>query len=121
MDELLMQYLPILVFLIIAFGLGTVMIAIPFIVNRLRPDVEKESQYECGFAAFDNARVPFDIRFYMVSIMFIIFDLEISFMFPWAVALTLLPEFGFWSMMVFLLVLFVGFIYEWRKGALEWK
>jgi NADH-quinone oxidoreductase subunit A len=108
-------------FMVIAVAIGTVMIALPFLASRGRKGINKVSQYECGFAPFDDARVPFDIRFYLVSILFIIFDLEIAFLFPWAIALKQLPEVGFWSMIVFLLVLAIGFIYEWRKGALNWK
>ncbi|MCE2992577.1 MAG: NADH-quinone oxidoreductase subunit A [Candidatus Jidaibacter sp.] len=120
-DGLLLSYLPIFMFLVIAFGLATVMILIPFFVARVRGDTEKSSAYECGFESFGDSRMPFDVRFYLVSILFIIFDLEIAFLFPWAITLNLLPELGFWSMMFFLFILAVGFIYEWRRGALEWK
>ncbi len=97
------------------------MVAIPFIVSLKRPDSEKLSAYECGFEAFGDARGQFDVRFYLVAILFIIFDLEIAFLFPWAVSLREIGEFGFWSMMVFLGVLTIGFIYEWKKGGLEWE
>lgn len=115
------EYLPILIFLGVAIGLAFIMIVIPFIVALRRPDQEKLSQYECGFEAFSDARGKFDIRFYLVAILFIIFDLEIAFLFPWAVSLKEIGVFGFWSMMVFLSVLTVGFIYEWKKGGLEWE
>lgn len=121
MEQIALQYFPILVFLIIAVGLATVMVVLPRIVAKQKPDAEKLSQYECGFEAFDDARAQFDIRFYLVAILFIIFDLEIAFLFPWAVALGEIGEFGFWSMMVFLGLLTIGFIYEWKKGALEWE
>ncbi len=114
-------YFPILVFLVIAVGLATVMVVLPRIVAKQRPDKEKLSRYECGFEAFDGARSKFDIRFYLVAILFIIFDLEIAFLFPWAIALGDIGVFGFWSMMVFLGLLTIGFIYEWKKGALEWE
>ena len=115
MDDLLLEYLPILVFLGIALGLGIILLLIR------NPDPEKVSAYECGFKAFDDARMKFDVRFYLVSILFIIFDLEIAFLFPWAVAFQDISMIGFWSMMVFLGVLTVGFAYEWKKGALEWE
>ena len=121
MDLLLREYLPILVFLGIALGLSLVIVLASFIVARQRPDSEKLSPYECGFDPFDDARARFDVRFYLVAILFIIFDLEVAFLFPWAVALGRIGLFGFWSMIVFLGVLTVGFIYEWRKGALEWE
>ncbi len=118
---LLDDYLPIFIFLVLAVGISFLMVGLPFIVSRGRNDKQKVSQYECGFEAFDDARKEFDVRFYLVAILFIIFDLEIAFLFPWAIVLNSLPEVGFWSMMFFLFVLTVGFIYEWRKGALEWK
>ncbi|MEL6234598.1 MAG: NADH-quinone oxidoreductase subunit A [Pseudomonadota bacterium] len=121
MDELLREYLPIIIFLGIAIGLGLVFAIIPAIVAVSRPDPEKTSAYECGFNAFDDARMKFDVRFYLVSILFIIFDLEVAFLFPWAVAFKDVGLFGFWSMMVFLAVLTIGFAYEWKKGALEWE
>jgi NADH-quinone oxidoreductase subunit A len=121
LDALLVEYLPILVFLAIAAGLTGVIVAASYLVARQRPDVAKTSAYECGFEAFDDARGKFDVRFYLVSILFIIFDLEVAFLFPWAVSLGKIGAFGFWSMMVFLVVLTVGYVYEWRKGALEWE
>ncbi len=120
MDVLLQSYLPIIVFLAIALAIGLALLVAPFIVAHRAPDVEKLSAYECGFNAFDDARMKFDVRFYLVAILFIIFDLEVAFLFPWAVAFKSLGWFGFWSMMVFLAILTIGFIYEWRKGALEW-
>jgi len=121
MDGLLREYLPILVFLGIAVALSLVMVVASYVVARQKPDSEKLSPYECGFEPFDDARSKFDVRFYVVAILFIIFDLEVAFLFPWAVSLGSLGMFGFWSMLVFLAVLTVGFIYEWRKGALEWE
>ncbi|MEE8188869.1 MAG: NADH-quinone oxidoreductase subunit A [Kiloniellales bacterium] len=121
MEDLLVEYLPILIFLMIAIALAVVMVAASYVIARQRPDSEKDSAYECGFEAFDDARGRFDVRFYMVAILFIIFDLEVAFLFPWAVALSEIGEFGFWSMVVFLAILTVGFIYEWKKGALEWE
>lgn len=120
-SDLLVNYLPIVVFLAIATGLAVVIVLASFIVSKQKPDSEKVSAYECGFEAFDDARTKFDVRFYLVSILFIIFDLEVAFLFPWAVALGKIGVYGFWSMMVFLGVLTIGFIYEWRKGALEWE
>lgn len=121
MTSVLNAYFPILVFLAIAVGLSLVMVVIPFIVAKYRPDVEKNSPYECGFEPFGDARGRFDVRFYLVAILFIIFDLEVAFLFPWAVSLDTIGVDGFWSMMAFLGVLTVGFVYEWRKGALEWE
>lgn len=121
MESILSQYLPIVIFLGIAGALSIVLVILPFIVGLRKPDKEKLSSYECGFEAFDDARGQFDIRFYLVSILFIIFDLEIAFLFPWAIVLKEVGVFGFWSMMVFLGVLTIGFIYEWKKGALEWE
>src|SRR5690606_11155854 len=121
MIPILAEYLPILIFIGIAIGLGSVMVAGSYLIARQRPDSEKTSAYECGFEAFDDARSKFDVRFYLVSILFIIFDLEVAFLFPWAVSLGKIGLFGFWSMMVFLGVLTIGFIYEWKKGALEWE
>ena len=120
MNQLLMDYLPLAVFIGVAAAIGMALLVAPFIVAYQQPDSEKLSAYECGFAAFDDARMKFDVRFYLVSILFIIFDLEVAFLFPWAVAFKDVGAFGFWSMMVFLGVLTIGFIYEWRKGALEW-
>lgn len=115
------QYLPILFFLAVAIGLSCVIILIPFIINKRHPDKEKNSPYECGFEGEGIVRNQFDIQFYLVAILFIIFDLEVAFLFPWAVSLGKIGVFGFWSMMVFLTLLTVGFIYEWKRGALEWK
>jgi NADH-quinone oxidoreductase subunit A len=120
MDGLLADYLPLVIFIGVALVLAAALLVAPFIVAVRRPDPEKVSSYECGFNAFDDARMKFDIRFYLVAILFIIFDLEVAFLFPWAVAFGSLGWFGFWSMMIFLTVLTVGFIYEWKKGALEW-
>lgn len=119
--ELLSNYLPIIVFLVIATGLAMVMVLASFIAGRQRPDPEKNSAYECGFEPFGDARSKFDVRFYLVSILFIIFDLEIAFLFPWAISLGKIGVYGFCSMMLFLGVLTIGFIYEWRKGALDWE
>ena len=120
MNELLMDYLPLAIFMAVALGVCLALLVAPFLIAYKRPDSEKLSAYECGFNAFDDARMKFDVRFYLVAILFIIFDLEVSFLFPWAVAFGDLGLYGYWSMMVFLGVLTVGFIYEWRKGALEW-
>ena len=117
---MLENYLPILVFIIVGLGLGTVMILIGAVLGPQRPDSQKLSPYECGFEAFEDSRMKFDVRYYLVAILFIIFDLEVAFLFPWAVAFKSLGWFGFWSMMIFLAVLTIGFIYEWKKGALEW-
>jgi len=121
MQELLRNYLPILIFLGIAVAISGVMVLASVIVARQRPNPEKLSAYECGFDAFGDARTKFDVRYYLVAILFIIFDLEVAFLFPWAVTLGKIGVFGFWSMIVFLGVLTVGFIYEWKKGALEWE
>ncbi len=121
MDDLLREYLPILIFLGIAAALSLIMVFGSMVVARQHPDSEKLSPYECGFEAFDDARSRFDVRFYLVTLLFIIFDLEVAFLFPWAVSLGETGVFGFWSMMIFLGILTVGFIYEWRKGALEWE
>jgi NADH-quinone oxidoreductase subunit A len=121
MDSLLAEYFPILVFLVIAVAIGIAMITASFVLARQRPDSEKLSPYECGFDPFEDSRVRFDVRYYLVAILFIIFDLEVAFLFPWAVSLGDVGVFGFWSMIVFLGVLTVGFAYEWRKGALEWE
>ncbi len=120
MEGLLAEYLPILIFLGIAIAMAVLMVAASYIVARQRPDSEKDSAYECGFEAFDDARGRFDVRFYLVAILFIIFDLEGAFLFPWAVALGEIGVFGFWSMVIFLGILTIGFIYEWKKGGLEW-
>ena len=121
MEGLLLEYLPILIFIGIAGVLGTALLVIPFIIAPSKPDPEKLSAYECGFNAFSDARMKFDVRFYLVSILFIIFDLEVAFLFPWAITLRANGVAAFWSMMAFLGVLTVGFIYEWKKGALEWE
>lgn len=121
MDALLREYLPILIFLGVAIGIAVAMVTASYIAARQKPDSEKLSAYECGFEAFDDARSRFDVRFYLVAILFIIFDLEVAFLFPWAVAFGDLGMFGFWSMIIFLGILTVGFVYEWRKGALEWE
>ncbi|MCO4825241.1 NADH-quinone oxidoreductase subunit A [Amylibacter sp.] len=121
MEDLLREYLPILVFIGIAVALGLVLILAAIIVAVRNPDAEKTSAYECGFNAFDDARMKFDVRFYLVSILFIIFDLEVAFLFPWAASFKDVGVLGFWSMMVFLGVLTIGFAYEWKKGALEWE
>ena len=124
MDAFLLEYLPIVIFLGISSAIGIVFILASAVLAPKAPDPEKLSAYECGFNAFDDSRMKFDVRFYLVSILFIIFDLEVAFLFPWAVSLMDLPRdqvvFAFWSMMAFLGVLTVGFIYEWKKGALEW-
>ena len=125
MNAFLLEYLPIVIFLGIAAALGLLFMIAAWVLAPKNPDSEKLSAYECGFNAFDDARMKFDVRFYLVSILFIIFDLEVAFLFPWGVALMKLPHetqvFAFWSMMLFLGVLTVGFIYEWKKGALEWE
>jgi NADH-quinone oxidoreductase subunit A len=120
MSALLLDYLPLVVFVAVSLVIGLVLLIAPFIVAYKQPDPEKLSAYECGFNAFDDARMKFDVRFYLVAILFIIFDLEVSFLFPWAVAFREIGLYGFWTMMVFLAVLTIGFIYEWKKGALEW-
>lgn len=121
MQDMLNEYLPIMIFLGLAIALGAILIIAAAIIAVRNPDPEKVSAYECGFNAFDDARMKFDVRFYLVSILFIIFDLEVAFLFPWAVAFKDLSMVGFWSMMVFLGVLTIGFAYEWKKGALEWE
>ncbi len=121
MSALLINYLPILIFLGIALALGVIILLATYILARQQPDTEKLSPYECGFEPFEDSRGRFDVRFYLVAILFIIFDLEVAFLFPWAVSLGNIGLFGFWSMMIFLGVLTIGFIYEWKKGALEWE
>ena len=121
LEDLLREYLPIVIFLGLASALGAILVLAAVIGAVRNPDPEKVSAYECGFNAFDDARMKFDVRFYLVSILFIIFDLEVAFLFPWAVAFQDLSMVGFWSMMVFLGVLTIGFAYEWKKGALEWS
>jgi len=120
MTLLFNDYLPIVVFIGVALFIGGALMIAPWLVAYRNPDPEKLSAYECGFNAFDDARMKFDVRFYLVAILFIIFDLEVVFLIPWAISFTDAGEFGFWAMMVFLAVLTVGFIYEWKKGALEW-
>lgn len=120
-QDLLIEYLPILIFIAIAAGLSIIMVAASYLAAKQNPDKEKLSAYECGFEAFDDSRGKFDVRFYLVSILFIIFDLEIAFLFPWAVSLGTIGVIGFWSMFTFLMVLTIGFIYEWKKGALDWE
>jgi NADH-quinone oxidoreductase subunit A len=120
MSELLLSYLPLAIFIAVALALSLALLIAPFIVAHQAPDPDKLSAYECGFNAFDDARMKFDVRFYLVAILFIIFDLEVSFLFPWAVTFQEVGVYGFWAMMIFLGVLTIGFIYEWRKGALEW-
>ena len=120
MNALLLDYLPVIIFVAVALVIAGALLIAPFLVAYKLPDPEKLSAYECGFNAFDDARMKFDVRFYLVSILFIIFDLEVAFLFPWAVSFSEVGMLGFWSMMVFLAVLTVGFIYEWKKGALEW-
>jgi NADH-quinone oxidoreductase subunit A len=121
MEAMLAEYLPIFIFMGIAIAIASAALIASYVVARQLPDPEKVSAYECGFDAFDDARGQFDVRFYLVAILFIIFDLEIAFLFPWAIALGDIGAFGYWSMMVFLGVLTVGFVYEWKKGALEWE
>jgi NADH-quinone oxidoreductase subunit A len=117
----LAQYLPILIFLGIATVVSAAAISMSLLLGRQKPDSEKLSAYECGFEAFSDARAKFDVRFYLVAILFIIFDLEVAFLFPWAISFGDIGLYGFWSMIAFLAVLTVGFIYEWKKGALEWE
>jgi NADH-quinone oxidoreductase subunit A len=118
---MLEQYLPILLFILVGLTVGVVLLTVGSVLSPNRPDPEKLSPYECGFEAFEDARMKFDVRYYLVAILFILFDLEIAFLFPWAVVLQEIGVFGFVAMMVFLAVLVIGFIYEWKKGALEWE
>ena len=120
MNSFYLEYLPIAVFIIIAFGLSILFAFSSWLVSKQNPDAEKLSPYECGFEPFEDARVKFDVRFYLIAILFIIFDLEIAFLFPWSVSLSEIGLYGFFSMLVFLFLLTIGFIYEWKKGALEW-
>jgi len=120
MTMLFDDYLPIVVFIGVSLFIAGALMVAPWLVAYRNPDPEKVSAYECGFNAFDDARMKFDVRFYLVAILFIIFDLEVVFLIPWAVAFTQAGEFGFWAMMIFLAILTVGFVYEWKKGALEW-
>jgi NADH-quinone oxidoreductase subunit A len=119
--EFLKDYLSIIIFLFIAIGLSTGFILLNFLLSPNKPDPEKLSAYECGFNPFEDSRMEFDVRFYLVAILFIIFDLEIAFLFPWAISLGKIGALGFWSMVIFLLILAIGFIYEWKKGALDWE
>ena len=119
--DFLRDYATILIFLFISIGLGFAFILANLFFSPSNPDPEKLSAYECGFEAFDDSRMKFDVRFYLVAILFIIFDLEVAFLFPWAVSLGNIGLLGFWSMMFFLLILTVGFVYEWKKGALDWE
>ena len=121
MNPLLQEYLPILLFLGLAIAVAVIALGASYVVIGERPDAQKNAAYECGFDPFEDSRGKFDVRFYLVAILFIIFDLEVAFLFPWAVSLGDIGAFGFWSMMLFLAILTVGFIYEWRKGALEWE
>ena len=121
LTDFLKDYLSILIFIFVALGLSVGFIVLNFLFSPNKPDAEKLSAYECGFEAFSDSRMEFDVRFYLVAILFIIFDLEIAFLFPWAISLGSLGALGFWSMMIFLAILTIGFIYEWKKGALEWE
>ena len=121
MERLLLEYLPILIFIGISGVIATALLVAPFLLAPSKPDPEKLSAYECGFNAFGDARMKFDVRFYLVCLLFIIFDLEVAFLIPWAITVGTMGVFAFWSMVVFLGVLTVGFIYEWKKGALEWE
>lgn len=118
---MLAEYLPILLFIIVGLGLGAVLIVAGFVLGPQRPNDEKLSPYECGFEAFEDTRMKFDVRYYLVAILFIIFDLEIAFLFPWAIVLDDIGLFGFAAMGLFLFILLIGFLYEWKKGALEWE
>ncbi len=117
----MLEYLAIFIYFLIATGLAIILLGVSFIAASRKPDPEKISAYECGFDPFDDARSRFDVQFYLVAILFIIFDLEVTFLFPWALVLNRVGLFGFWSMMAFLLILTIGFVYEWRKGALDWS
>ena len=118
---MLAEYFPVLLFIVVGIVFGGVLLGVGWLLGPRKPDSEKLSPYECGFEAFEDARMKFDVRYYLVAILFILFDLEIAFLFPWAVSLNDIGAFGFWSMMVFLAILVIGFIYEWKKGALEWE
>jgi NADH-quinone oxidoreductase subunit A len=115
------QYLPVLLFILVAIGVSIAPMALGRVIGPHRPDAAKNSPYECGFEAFEDARMKFDVRYYLVAILFILFDLEIAFLFPWAVVLKQIGATGFWAMMIFLSILVVGFVYEWKKGALDWE
>ena len=118
---MLAEYFPILLFILVGLGVGVAPLVLGKLLAPSRPDPEKLSPYECGFEAFEDARMKFDVRYYLVAILFILFDLEIAFLFPWAVALKEIGPTGFWAMMIFLAILVVGFVYEWKKGALDWE
>src|SRR2546428_27213 len=118
---MLAEYFPVLLFILVGLGVGVAPMVLGKLLAPNKPDPEKLSPYECGFEAFEDARMKFDVRYYLVAILFILFDLEIAFLFPWAVTLNEIGSLGFWSMMIFLLILVVGFLYEWMKGALEWE
>lgn len=118
---MLENYLPVLIFMAVGIGFGLIPVAAGFLLGPRKPDSEKNSPYECGFESFEDARMRFDVRYYLVAILFIIFDLEIAFLFPWAVVLDQIGMFGYLAMMLFLGILVIGFIYEWKKGALEWE
>ena len=120
MSALLLDYLPLVIFAAVGAVIAGALLIAPYLLAFKAPDPEKLSAYECGFNAFDDARMKFDVRFYLVAILFIIFDLEVTFLFPWAVAFRKIGAVGFWTMIAFLVVLTIGFIYEWKKGALEW-
>ena len=120
MTDFLSEYLAIILFLGISLGLGIVLLALPFVVAPVKPDAEKLSAYECGFNAFDDARMKFDVRFYLISILFIVFDLETALLFPWALSFKHIGDVGFWAMIIFIVELALGLVYVWRKGALEW-
>ena len=117
----LQQYLPVILFILVGVGVGVAPQLLGFLLGPQRPDAAKNSPYECGFEAFEDARMKFDVRYYLVAILFILFDLEIAFLFPWAVSLLDIVASGFWAMMMFLNILVVGFVYEWKKGALDWE
>ena len=121
MEALLASYLPVIIFIGVAMALGLALLVAPFIIAYKNPDPDKVSAYECGFNAFDDARMKFDVRFYLVAILFIIFDLEVAFLFPWILSFDEIGWFGFGSVMLFLTILTIGFVYEWKKGALEWN
>ena len=118
---MLAEYFPILLFMLVGLAVGVAPLVLGKLLGPSRPDPEKLSPYECGFEAFEDARMKFDVRYYLVAILFILFDLEIAFLFPWAVALKEIGAIGFWAMMIFLAILVVGFVYEWKKGALDWE
>lgn len=121
MTGYLEEYFPLVIFFALSLGFGLILMVAPLLAAISNPDKEKNSAYECGFEPFESARLKFDVRFYLVAILFVIFDLEVAFLFPWAVGFQHIGSLGFWSMMLFLLILTIGFLYEWRKGALEWE